>query len=120
MKAGIGFARVRTICRIHRSFRNDPFRIFAEILGGKPKPIGVRCQRCRQPVHRAYTQAQVTGWVFGYYACACTMVSQLSHIADPTSEGWNEMVAEANRLVPGTLKVHGAIVKEIPDFEGTN
>ena len=120
MKAGIGFACVRTICRIHRSFRNDPFRIFAEILGGKPKPIGVRCQSCRQLVQHTYTQAQVTGWVFGYYACACTMVSQLSHIADPTSEGWNEMVAEANRLVPGTVKVHAAIVKEIPDFEGTN
>ena len=120
MKAGIGFACVRTICRIHRSFRSDPFRILAEILGGKPKPIGVRCQSCRQLVQCAYTQAQVTGWVFGYYACTCTMLSQLSQIADPTSERWSEVVAEAQRLVPGTLKVHAAIITEIPDFEGTN
>jgi hypothetical protein len=48
------------------------------------------------------------------------MLSQLSQIADPTSERWSEVVAEAQRLVPGTLKVHAAIITEIPDFEGTN
>jgi hypothetical protein len=120
MKAGIGNACIRTVCRFHRSFRNDPFRIFAKILGGKPKPIGVRCQSCSQPVQCAYSQAQVTGWVFGYYACACTMLSQLGQIGHPTSDGWNEVVAEAKRLVYGTVKVHVGIVKEAPDFEGAN
>jgi hypothetical protein len=48
------------------------------------------------------------------------MLSQMSHIGDPTSERWSEVVAEANQLVLGTVKVHAAMVNEIPDFEGTN
>jgi hypothetical protein len=72
-----GVTCMGTLSRIHRSLRADPFRISAGVLAGKPKPIGVRCQACRQPVQRAYSVAQLTGWVFGYFACACTILSQL-------------------------------------------
>lgn len=108
-----GLACVGTICRVHRSFRADPLGLFAWIFCGKPKPIGVRSRSCRQPVQCGYTQAQVTGWVFGYYACACTMLSQLGHIGDPTSKQWSEVVAEVKRLTHGTVKVHAAMVREI-------
>jgi hypothetical protein len=120
MKPGRDLACVGTICRIHRSFRNDPFRIFAMILSGKPKPIGVRCQSCGKAVQRVYTRAQVTGWVFGCYACACTMLSQLGQIADPTSEQWSEVVSDAKRLVSGGVKVHATTVEETLDVEGNN
>jgi hypothetical protein len=120
MKKGRSLACVGTICRIHRSLRNDPFRIFARILGGKPKPIGIRCQSCGQALQRVYTQAQVTGRVFRCYACACTMLSQPGQMADPTSEEWSEVVSEAKRLAGGGVKVHASMVEETPDVEGDN
>src|SRR5258708_943389 len=91
----------------HKPIR-DPFRLFAWACASKPKPIGLRCQTFRKPVRRVYRAARQTGRVFGYYACACTVLSQQAQLTHATPDEWKAAVTELKRLVNGSAKVRTA------------
>jgi hypothetical protein len=87
---------------------------------GNPKPIGIVCPECRRSVMRAYTPAELTGWVFGYFICGCTALFQLGQLADPTPKRWSEVVAEAQRLHPSAVALRTAIMEQDADAGGNN
>src|SRR5262249_12425125 len=115
-----GLACVGGICRVHHSLRTDPFGALTGAFVGKPKPIGIRCRACRQPIRRAYTPAELTGWSLSYYCCACTLLSQLAQLADPTLKDWSRVVARAKALEPGAIVLQAALVQEASDAGGEN
>jgi hypothetical protein len=115
-----GFACTGTLTRIHKSLRADPFLAFPAALAGKPQPVGIRCPSCRKPVRRAYTSAQLTGWVFGFYSCSCTGLSQMANQPEPTAAAWSEAVAEAKGLARGAVKVRTAMLEDTEEAGGMN
>jgi hypothetical protein len=85
-----GLACTGGVCRIHRSVRKDPFGVLTGAFVGRPKPIAVHCQACREPICRAYTPSELTGRNLSYYSSSCTMLSQLAQLPDPTLEDWSQ------------------------------